>query len=426
MHLFRGRVIREDELDFYLDLLEETMNRDLALKPLKTSIVINAFVTLMNQLDYEGLKTECITMGLSEWKAEELIETVRSSITKEELQKKVDRELGSTFNEWIKVEDGIMEKRQALGVLAHIGAGNVVALSVLSVMEGLLSGNINLLKLPSYEGGISMRILTLLVEIEPLLEPYIYVFDIPSSDTVHLEKISKVADAIIVWGSDEAILGLRQITPPTIRLIEWGHRISFAYFTLDHNYEEDLIGLAEEICVSNQLNCSSPQTVFVEAEDLQVVKIFAKELLEVLEKKAKSYPMNPLSLGEQGEITWTKENVKMEEILGNQFLFESKDKNLSVMLQMDSELKVSPKYRNIWITAIQRDNIIKLLRRHSGHLQTVGLACHDKDLIALRTLFYQGGVQRVTTCGNMSKTYVGEPHDGRVTLKEYTRVVSFR
>ena len=58
-----------------------------------------------------------------------------------------------------KINNLIEEKKVPLGVIMHIGAGNALGLAAFSVMEGLLTGNINILKLPEYEGGISLKIL---------------------------------------------------------------------------------------------------------------------------------------------------------------------------------------------------------------------------------------------------------------------------
>ncbi len=122
-------------------------------------------------MDIEALMEELVGQGMSQWKAKILIDTMLKLFTRDALWKKIDRELGDALYEWKIISDGIEEKYQPYGVMMHIGAGNVVALSVMSIIEGLLTGNINILKLPSYEGGISIKLLKALVEIEPLLKP---------------------------------------------------------------------------------------------------------------------------------------------------------------------------------------------------------------------------------------------------------------
>lgn len=423
-HIFRGKVISEAERNHYLLKLEETLNKDLLLGPPDIHMVINAIKKLVDQTDFEAFHQQLINMGMSSWKAEDLINTICDGLTPEALILKIKRELGNDFYEWKDVEKNIQERQQPMGVIIHIGAGNVVALSVLSVLEGLLSGNINILKLPSYEGGISFQLLTQLVKIEPRLEPYIYVFDISSRDTDTIKKLGEVADAIIVWGSDEAISGIRMVAPPSLPIIEWGHRISFAYLTPGEHMVEALHQLANEICLSDQQFCSSPQCLFIETDDIDLLEHSALQLQHALDLAREKYPPQPLGIHEQAEVTWTKELIKLEEFGGTQKLVEGKELDFSIMIDYEPSIKASPLYCNIWLMPIKRDEIMKILRVHKGHLQTVGLACGENEFEELTDLFYKAGVNRITSCTAMSHTYIGEPHDGKLSLLQYTRCVS--
>ncbi|PKM66078.1 MAG: acyl-CoA reductase [Firmicutes bacterium HGW-Firmicutes-2] len=423
-HIFRGRVITESELDHYLLQLDDTINGDLLLPPLDSEIVINAIWALVEQTDFLEFKQQFIDIGLADWKAESFIQSIKKSLTPTALHQKIVRELGEDFYKWVDVEPGIQERQQPLGVLFHIGAGNVVALSVLSVIEGLLTGNINVLKLPSYEGGISLALLKRLVMIEPRLAPYIYVFDISSEDIKTIETLGNIADAIVVWGSDKAIHGIRQIAPAHLPIIQWGHRLSFAYLTPGQHLTSSLEQLAEEICLSDQQFCSSPQCLFVETDDMQVIDACAKKLKEAMTEQAKKYPAAAILINDQAEVTWTKELVKMASLLGQQKLIESDHKDFGIMVDAQPSLKASPLFRNIWLMPMKRSELLSILRKHKGHLQTAGLACQEEAYEDLTNLFYKAGVTRVTTFGNMSQTYVGEPHDGKPTLLQYTRTIS--
>lgn len=55
-----------------------------------------------------------------------------------------------------------------LGTLLHITAGNMEGLPVFSIVEGLLTGNVNILKLPGNDGGLSMDIICVLSVWNPL------------------------------------------------------------------------------------------------------------------------------------------------------------------------------------------------------------------------------------------------------------------
>ncbi len=425
-HLFRGEVIEGQLEEHYLHQLKVHLEQDLLLEPLPQKVVIEAVHTLITAMDIEALMDELVGQGMSHWKAKILIDTMLELFTRDALRKKIDRELGDTLYEWNKITDGIEEKYQPYGVMMHIGAGNVVALSVMSIIEGMLAGNINILKLPSYEGGISIKLLKALVEIQPMLKPYIYVFDIPSHDTKTLTEIANLVDGVIVWGSDEAIEGIRQLAPPHLPLIEWGHRMSFAYFTSHDQQEKDIVALAKEICISDQQYCNSPQCVFYETEHKQALEDYSQALMQALIKANKQYPPKDLDLREQAEITWTRELVKMESILGEKRLFIDSSQEISVMIDYKATLKPSPLNRNIWIMPIKRKELMQVLRQHHGHLQTASLSCSETERDTLSNILYRAGVNRITSCGAMSKTYAGEPHDGAYTLRKYVKRVSRR
>ena len=95
------------------------------------------------------------------------------------------------------------------------------------MVEGLLTGNVNLLKLPQADNGFTVAALEKLIAIEPTLTEYIYVFDTPSSDIAAMRRLADMADGIVVWGGDAAVSSVRALAPPGARLIEWGHRLSF-------------------------------------------------------------------------------------------------------------------------------------------------------------------------------------------------------
>lgn len=424
--IFRGERVSTKEFLKRLNELSNILTEDLLLEPLNSDIVIEAANKLALKMEPEMLETYLVYNGMSKWKAKLLIQVMINELKRDELEKKVFRELGENPFEWQIVEKEIEEKDQPYGVLMHIGAGNEIGLSAISVLEGLLSRNINILKLPSYEGGISVELLMQLIQIEPKLKPYIYVLDISSNEKEILSQVAELVDAVVVWGSDEAIAGIRQLAPSHLPIIEWGHRISFAYFTRNDQNEKDLNGLALDICLSDQQYCSSPQCVFYETEDKDELNQFAYKLAKHIEEVSLKYPSTIQSKTVEAQITWTQELVKMEEILGEKKLIKNHNSNCSVMIDYQPKLKASPHFRNIWVMPIKRQDIMNILRIHKGHLQTVGLSCDKVEKERLSHIFYAAGVNRINACGKMSDTYSGEPHDGFYTLRKYVRKISRR
>jgi hypothetical protein len=425
-NIYRGERISKDEFIARLPQAKARIEEDLLLPELLPEIVINAVHSLAEEIDQKEIVQQLVALGIEKWAAEEYVAVTVKSMDKKELFRKLYAELGEEPFLWKKTEEGIEERNYPLGVIMHIGAGNALGLSAFSVIEGLMTGNINILKLPENEGGLSSMILLRLVEIEPRLKPYIYVLDVSSKNQEVISKLIEMANAVVVWGSDEAIAAVRQLAPPYLPVIEWGHRLSFAYFTKDGNEEKDLEGLARDICVTDQLYCSSPQCVFYESDIPREVDEFAERLSGHIGSIGRKYPAAPRPTGVQAQITWTHEIIKMEEILMEKRLITDEGREYGIMIDYKPELKASPLFRNIWVMPIKRKELLGVLRLHKGHLQTVGLSCSIDEFNELSKIFYAAGITRITNLGHMSSNYSGEPHDGVFALQRYVKRVNRR
>lgn len=425
-HLFRGEPLPASALPGRLAALPDILREDLSLPPPAPERVAAAADRLLARLPREQVVSELAALGLPDWSARAQADTLHDLLRGEMLLKKVRAELGPAPFAWTAVAPGIEERNRPLGVLLHIGAGNAAGLSAYSVVEGLLAGNINIVKLPGGDGGLSARLLGLLTETEPLLKPFVYALDVSSEDTEVLRTLLSAADAAAVWGSDEAISGLRRLAPPPVSLIEWGHRLSFAYCADNSRLEEDLQGLAGEICRTDQLPCSAPQCVFYETGDAGALDAFAGRLARCLEEADLLYPAAPRPLETEAAVTLARELAAMEEILGEKKCLCGRDGRWSVLVDRQPELRPSPQYRNVWVMPVRRDSLAALLGPHRGRLQTAGLSCRPEDFAGLSETLYGAGLYRVTPCGLMSEGYAGEPHDGVPALARYVRRISRR
>lgn len=425
-NIYRGEPISKDDFIDRLPELKARIEEDLLIPRLLPEVVIEAANTLAGEIDQKEIVHQLVALGIQKWAAEEYVSVTVKSMEKKELIKKLHAELGEDPFVWKDAGNGIEESNYPLGVIMHIGAGNALGLSAFSVIEGLMTGNINILKLPENEGGISTRILLRLTEIEPRLKPYIYVLDVSSKNQKVISLLIEMANAVVVWGSDEAITAIRQLAPPYLPVIEWGHRLSFAYFTKHKNEEKDLEGLARDICITDQLYCSSPQCVFYETDNPREIDEFAGRLARYMQSASTKYPAASRPIDVQAQITWTHEFIRMEEILKEKRLITNELKEYGVMIDYKSELKASPLFRNVWVMPINRKELLGILRVHKGHLQTVGLSCSRDEFFELSQIFYAAGITRIADCGHMSVNYSGEPHDGVFALQRYIKRVNRR
>lgn len=305
--------------------------------------------------------------------------------------------------------------RRPLGVLLHIAAGNMDVLPAYSVLEGLLAGNINLLKLPSMDGGLSLSLLKRLTDYEEKLRDYIYVFDTPSTDTESIRRLMELAHGIAVWGSDAAVQAVRANAPANARLIEWGHKLSFAYLGSLSVPEDKLRELARHILATRQLLCSSCQVIFLNTCDFEEVKRFGKRFAELLGEQEDAWPVpQPI----QGKLTIERLTRRLEGFYEKNPCYCNRSS--SVTCCPDSVLELSPQFGNVYVKPLPEGELIASLWQQKGYLQTAGVYPKEEGLI--RRLA-SAGVTRVCGVDEMSRLCLPDSHDGRLPLLEYSRLV---
>jgi hypothetical protein len=332
------------------------------------------------------------------------------------LRKKVKMELGDELPSTL--DENNTRQFYPLGILLHIAAGNVDGLPAYSVVEGLLTGNINILKLPSGDSGLSISLLSALIEIEPRLAPFIYVFDVPSLEIETIKTLATYADGVVIWGGDEVNMAARQFVDIKTKIISWGHKLSFAY--VDESVtDEELKDLAYSLCLSNQLLCSSVQGIYVDTDDERQLLAFSRRFFALFKQVNNHF--GPAPLGAIGKNTIRLYNDILEQ--GNKqenILFGD---GVSVICKEDSELELSYLFRNVWVKRLPHDKIIEVLKQHKNHLQSVGLSVKREAYEIISHLFAQAGLVRITALKDTSRILAGEAHDGEYPLRRYSRIV---
>ena len=208
-----GRLLPDQELNPVLGHLAEEVTQTLGGPPLAAETVLDALDALGRELD-SGALDPLIAQYAPPGVREEL-ERVRPQISREALEARLELELGGLSG---PRPFGRAEVRP-LGVLLHVAPGNMAGLPAFTAVEGLLTGNINLVKLPRGDRGLTLAVFQKLTELEPKLAPWLYAFDIPSGDTVSLKRLASLADGIVTWGGAGAIAAVRNMAPPGCKLM---------------------------------------------------------------------------------------------------------------------------------------------------------------------------------------------------------------
>ena len=428
MILFDGKTYESSEQDRLLNELENKIPEILAKEQLSPEVVIDAVDKL--RIDTMAGKFDHLLTEFPKDIADSYKEQAATLLSREHLHKKLETELGVTeeyVTDPLKGFAQIRVKKVPLGVLFHISAGNMDFLPAYSLAEGLLTGNINILKLPSADNGLSLKLIMQLIEYRPELKEYIYVFDTASTDIQGMRKMAGLSNAISVWGSDMAIEAVRGLAPTGVKIIEWGQKLGFCYISKLNEVEDadsELDGLAKHIATTKQLLCSSCQVIYIDTEDENELRTFAESFLPRLEKAANENATE--EIGIRARDTLSSYTRRLKAYLGNEEVNENvlRGKGVSLILSNDSALELSPMMCNVLIKPLPRANISKFLYQSRYHLQTAGLICPKEDRALLAETFTRGGLIRVTKGADMSAYFPGECHDGEYALSRYMRIVN--
>ncbi len=334
------------------------------------------------------------------------------------LQKRLEEELSP-----LRDTQELTRRRVPLGVLLHIAAGNTDVLPVFTVLEGLITGNINIVKLPSHDGGFTEKMMDILVHLEPRLDEYIYIVDAPSSDVETLKYLAEISNGVVVWGGDDAVRAIRALTEPDTKIIEWGHKLSFAYLSGDFlhwSVEKDLKGLARHIFRTQQLLTSSCQAIYLDTDDPAKQQAFCERFLPILENE---FVTERASDNAISEGTLKRFTARVEERVSLPTEKDYKAEHCSLTACEDQTLEGSGRFGHVLVKRLPQEDIVSVLSPYNGYLHTAGVLEHTSKV---QELLIHAGVTRITSLGDMSKYFDGEAHDGVFPLELYTKIVDIQ
>lgn len=429
MNLIEGRLVSQEELINILAYKTNLFERPLDQNTL-FEVLSKMHFELFNKKEiYHSLVQDLQSRG--DISAEEIqlsMQGLIDFISIDNLRLKLKRELGSEFPFELKrvsMRESNFEAWYPLGVLAHVTPNNSALLSVLGLIEGLLSGNVNILKLGRKDSDFSVIFFKKLMELDSSdqLRHFVVIARISSKEKDLLKKFLNFADVISAWGNEESIRSIKEMVHPSVRIVEWGHKISFSYITKKSvNAGTFYDQLSFEICNNEQQACSSPQCIFVEDASFDDLKKIGNNLAESLKKVSPTIKrIDPVG-AEVYELTVAKEQVRLESYFSEAMLIDGGE--FRIFIDMKAGIESSPLFRTIWLKPMPKNKIIENLRPMRQYLQTVGLAVLKDEVEEYTRIFFNSGVQRIRSIGTMVDSYMGEPHDGVWALSRFCQRIS--
>jgi len=317
------------------------------------------------------------------------------------------------------------------GLVAMWMAGNVATLPMFSLVPGLLTKNVCLVKLAQPEPQGIDRLLAVLSESgaeglrgDELLEAAAVVwFDYGQGELS--EAMSRAADAKVIWGGQAAVEAITRLPRPE-HCVEIVFGPKYSIGVIDRKrlegdegaLDEAVAGFVRDVAIFDQRACSAPQTIFVERNARlslrEIGERFARHL-ERLGPKPGSDPYTTMQILD-ARASWAVDETR-------DVIASTDGANWTVCLDREASLKEAVQSRTVFLTEV--DSWRKVIPLLSPKVQTVGIAFADReDALALAEAATRAGAVRCVRPGLMNN--YESPWDGKLLLSQLVRWVTLK
>jgi phenylacetate-coenzyme A ligase PaaK-like adenylate-forming protein len=372
-------------------------------------------------------------IGFSRPMVEEELKGVAMALSRPYMEPKIAKELGTldVLDDWTGGYGKQFTRALPRGVVLHVSSGNVLSAGALSMVEGLLTKNINLLKASSRATLFPLAFAEMLREVDEdgHVAQSFAVLSWPGAGSQVHRVFQQGCDAIVVWGGEDVVKTYREGLGLKCKLIEYGPKVSFGAIASD---VLDAPEIAQEAAMAmalwDQSACSSPQVLYVEdaSADHAPTLAFVDRLSEALSNVQLTLPQGPLGLQERAELTKERQVAEVTEAMGlGRVRTPGTNPDWTVVAEWDPGFKLSPLFRTIYVKPVANlDMVPELVAPYTDYLQSAGIAARPARVRDLAERLFDKGLLRVTTLAGMQGGEPGEPHDGGFALHALVKWVT--
>jgi hypothetical protein len=335
-----------------------------------------------------------------------------------------------------EVLDGFCARPQVPGrtrafgprLTVHVFSGNVPGVAVTSLIRALLVKSASVGKTAAGEPLLPALFAQGLAEADPELGACLAVTYWPGGNA-DLERVAlAAAEAVIVYGSDEVVAGVRARSPAHARFLGYGHKLSFGLVGREALGAGRAAEVAEQaagdVAMFDQQGCVSPHVFYVETGGETEPRQWAARLAAAMAALDRTLPRGVLSPSEAAAIRQTRGEAEFSQLAGTGVqLHASPDSTAwTVIYDPDSAFAASCLNRVVWVRPI--DDLAAVAGRVEaidGFLQSAGAAVDPARLPDLAATLGRLGVSRVVPLGQMAWPPPAWHHDGRPPLRDLVR-----
>ncbi len=415
----------------------KAMKQDMA--KLKVDHIVEIFDKVANAWLDEDYKYRKIALeflppriGFSREMIDEGIKTMCALLSKEGMFVRLNADLGNKdyLNDWTynKYFKGYI-KAEPLGLVTHVSAGNVFVGGVDSLIQGLVSKNVNIMKMSTVDPVFPVLFAKSLRDFDDtgILHKAMALVNWKGGTDSIENIIKQECDAIVAYGGADTIRSYRRNLGLHCKLIEYGPKYSFIMVDKDElqktGIKEAARAIARDAIMWEQSACSSPHTVYVEGVDL--AKQMMTEIGQAMDQWEEEIPQGIVYDDEAVEITKVHELAKVQKAFGDGDYYLSKNSLSTVVYQSTTEFQISCHNRTLFVKPVDKlEEVPKIVASMGQFIQTVAILSNDARAKKLATELALLGADRFVEIGKMAVRKHGTPHDGSKGLDELVRWVS--
>ena len=327
------------------------------------------------------------------------------------------------------LEDTIFYLRP-LGNILHWMTGNVPVITLISIFQGIITKNKNLVKVSKEYKKVFKDLFSDLEKanikkknklvLKKILNS-IYIFYVDYKDKDNLEKISQLADGRVIWGGFDAVSNVISL-PKKINCRDtiFGPKISLALISRKKlkNLKNFYSNFTNDVFNFDQLGCNSPHNLVIETESNKVILNIARDL-----SKNFKYHINFVRPNIDPETKFNSITKKFKLMNTKEYKFFSDiNSNWNIIVNTGKKIKLeNPMYnRTVFIHKISRIDDLK--DKLPENVQSIGLYVTKSERKKIIMNLSEKAGDRFPQIGKMG--LYSNPWDGHMTLQNLVRWIS--
>lgn len=320
--------------------------------------------------------------------------------------------------------DKHMIKANPRGLCCHWLAGNVQILGMFALVQSIIAGNANLLKVSSRDDGVFESLLNTFhglsyttesgyrINGDDLLKTIAVVYFDHDADKIG-EEMSKSADIRIAWGGQDAVTTVAGY-PSLIgsETVIFGPKLSFSVIAKEALFsEQEAKKLARRVSVDvsvfDQTGCASPHNLYIEEGGVVSPKRFIEILGAAMDRTAVQMPKGPMTAEEVSKIHSIR---GVYDFKGT--VYGGEDLTWTILADDETRVEAPVYFRTLFVHSVK--SIFDTVNLITPDIQTIGLEAPKDKAVKYATEATAAGVQRLPQIGRMLNFEI--PWDGIILL----------